>query len=82
VAIAEEDHEIVLAVSDNGQGIAAQYHEQIFNMYFRGSENSKGNGLGLYIVKKATEKLKGRIVFESVFNEGSTFKIILPNGIT
>jgi signal transduction histidine kinase len=49
-------------------------------MYFRVSENSKGNVLGLYIVKKAVEKLKGRIEFESVHHKGSTFQIYLPEG--
>jgi signal transduction histidine kinase len=80
LGIWRKDGEILLEVSDNGQGIDEQYHDQIFNMYFRGSENSKGNGLGLYIVKKAVEKLKGRIEFESVLNEGSSFRFFLPEG--
>ena len=78
--IFRKDGEVVFEVNDNGQGIDEQYHGQIFNMYFRGSENSKGNGLGLYIVKKAVEKLKGRIDFESVSDKGSAFRIFLPEG--
>jgi len=80
LSISKQDEEIVIAVSDNGQGISEEFHSQIFNMYFRGSENSKGNGLGLYIVKKAAEKLGGRISFESVYNQGSTFFVYLPIG--
>jgi signal transduction histidine kinase len=69
--------EIVLEVSDNGQGIEEQYHDRIFDMYFRGTERSKGNGLGLYIVKKAVEKLHGRISFQSTYDVGSVFSVFL-----
>lgn len=65
-------------VQDNGQGIAREYHEQVFEMYFRGNERSKGNGLGLYIVKKAVEKLDGSISISSILKVGSTFTIMLP----
>jgi signal transduction histidine kinase len=78
VKIYKQDSEIIISVIDNGQGIDAQYQDQIFNMYFRGSENSNGNGLGLYIIKKAVEKLNGRISFTSVYNSGSTFSVFFP----
>jgi signal transduction histidine kinase len=70
---------ITLDIQDNGHGINKEYHEQIFEMYFRGSERSKGNGLGLYIVKKAVDKLEGSITVSSVVNVGTTFTIMLPN---
>jgi signal transduction histidine kinase len=47
-------------------------------MYVRGSENSKGNGLGLYIVKKAVEQLKGKIEVQSQMNRGTNFKVTIP----
>ncbi|MBT1689979.1 sensor histidine kinase [Dawidia soli] len=71
--------DIVLEVGDNGQGIHPRYHEGIFDMYFRSNENSKGNGLGLYIVKKAVQKLHGTITFTSVLYEGSVFYAKLPD---
>jgi signal transduction histidine kinase len=74
----EKDRHIVLEVKDNGQGIDPQYHEQIFDMYFRGNERSRGNGLGLYIVKKAVEKLGGSVTVQSAVAEGSTFTVYLP----
>ncbi len=74
----EAEGAVVIEVSDNGQGISEQYHHRIFDMYFRGSERSKGNGLGLFIVKKVVEKLNGRIVFQSKLYHGSTFTMILP----
>ncbi|MEO7990446.1 MAG: tetratricopeptide repeat-containing sensor histidine kinase [Chryseolinea sp.] len=74
----EENDSVVLAIIDNGQGIDQQYQDRIFEMYFRGSEQSKGNGLGLFIVKKSVEKLGGKITFASEYMRGSTFTITLP----
>ncbi len=69
---------LLIRVLDNGIGIEAQYHELIFDMFFRGSEASKGNGLGLYVARKAVEKIGGRIGVESEPNKGTTFMISLP----
>jgi signal transduction histidine kinase/tetratricopeptide (TPR) repeat protein len=79
IHVTESGRYVNLDVQDNGQGIPKQYHEQIFDMYFRASERSKGNGLGLYIVKKAVEKLDGVITVSSIAGAGSTFSIMLPN---
>jgi len=70
----------VIEVLDNGQGIMEEYKSRIFEMYFRANEHSKGNGLGLYIARKAAEKLGGRIYFNSKYGSGSSFTIELPNG--
>ena len=51
---------------------------RIFEMYFRANEKSKGNGLGLYVVKKSVEKLGGTISFVSQVGVGSTFIVLLP----
>jgi signal transduction histidine kinase len=74
----QENDFVVLEVSDNGQGIDPQYQDRIFEMYFRGNEHSKGNGLGLFIVKKSVEKLSGTITLISEYMKGSTFTIKLP----
>jgi signal transduction histidine kinase len=73
------DNELVIVVDDNGQGIDKEYQPRIFEMYFRANQHSKGNGLGLYIVKKASEKLSGRIHFSSKLNDGSSFSVYLPS---
>ncbi len=67
-----------IEVRDNGQGIPAQYHDRVFDMFFRASENSQGSGLGLYIVKETLAKLKGSIRLNSTPGQGSSFFIILP----
>jgi len=71
--------ETVLEVSDNGQGIESTYLNRIFDMYFRANEKSRGNGLGLYIVKKMVDKLSGRIELKSEFGLGTTVWVYLPN---
>jgi signal transduction histidine kinase len=74
----QDGENIVMVIEDNGQGIAQEYRDRVFDMYFRGSERSKGNGLGLYIVKKAVEKLNGTIRLDTNPGTGSVFTIILP----
>lgn len=73
-----QDHTLVVSIADNGQGIDKEYHDRIYDMYFRANVASKGNGLGLYIVKKAVIKLQGIIHFSSILHEGSVFTVKLP----
>lgn len=71
-----EGQRLVVEVEDNGEGIAPDYHDAIFEMYFRGSERSKGNGLGLYIVRKAIEKLSGHVRIISEAGKGALFRVV------
>lgn len=71
-------HSVILAVIDNGEGIDQEYQSRIFEMYYRASHKSKGNGLGLYISKRAVSKLGGTIAFRSTRGNGSRFEIRLP----
>lgn len=74
------DHEkAVIIFSDNGIGIAEEYQDKIFKMFFRANADSKGSGLGLYIVKSAVEKLNGSITVNSKIGEGTAFMIEVPN---
>lgn len=72
------DNQCCIIIEDNGPGIVPNLHQRIFDMYFRGSERSRGNGLGLYIVKKAVEKLSGEIILDSSFTYGTRFVINIP----
>lgn len=74
----ERGQEVVIEVKDNGVGIRPEYINTVFEMYFRANEHSKGNGLGLYIVKKAVQKLNGRIELQSILGEGTTVRMFLP----
>lgn len=77
----EKDGGVMIRVSDNGQGIEPMYVHRVFEMFFRGHEQSKGNGLGLYIVKKAVEKLAGVVQFESTYQVGTQVTIWLPSHV-
>ena len=67
-----------IQVADNGIGIPNQLQSDIFKMFFRGSNASKGSGLGLYLCKNAVELMKGKINVVSSENIGTTMTIELP----
>lgn len=67
-----------IRIRDNGEGIKPELMPKIFDMFFRGTENHYGSGLGLYIAKEAVEKLGGKIEVDSVYGKGSTFIVSLP----
>ncbi len=76
---------IALTIKDNGIGIPEDQQKKIFNKFYRIPEskdqhNVKGFGLGLYIVKKSLQKLKGKLSLESNEGVGSKFTITLPYG--
>jgi len=66
-------------LTDNGIGIAPQYHKKIYEMFFRISSSTDGSGIGLYIVKDAIEMLQGTIAMESQQGIGTAFSIQLKN---
>ena len=70
-----------LQFADNGIGIAGEHLDSIFRMFFRANADSKGSGLGLYIVKGVVEKLGGTIRADSTVGVGTTFTISLPQPI-
>lgn len=74
----QHDKLLTIRVEDNGIGISEEVQTKVFDMFFRGNEISRGSGLGLYILKNATEKLKGKIILQSKENVGTTFIIELP----
>ena len=67
-----------IVVSDNGLGIGEEKQSKIFEMFYRGTETSKGSGLGLYIVKETIEKMNGSIRVESEEGVGTSFTVTIP----
>ncbi len=77
--IASEQKGILyIKIEDNGMGIHPSIQPKIFNMFFRGSESSKGNGLGLYLARKALDVLQGTCDVESELDHYCTFNIKIP----
>ena len=71
----------VFSVTDNGIGIAPEYHDRIFGLFERlhSRDRFPGTGLGLAIVKRIVESSGGRIWIESQVGKGSTFWFTLPS---
>jgi signal transduction histidine kinase len=69
-----------ICVEDNGIGIDAKYHDQIFMPFKRlhGRSEHVGVGMGLSICKKIVERHRGRIAVKSEPGRGSTFIVSLP----
>jgi PAS domain S-box-containing protein len=69
-----------LNVRDNGIGIAAEFHQKIFGMFERLDPENHfgGTGIGLAIVRRAAEKMNGRVGLESTEGQGSLFWVDLP----
>ncbi|UXP31336.1 HAMP domain-containing histidine kinase [Reichenbachiella agarivorans] len=74
-----DEKQMKVEIEDNGIGIEQTYLQKIFDMFYRASPDSKGSGLGLYIVKEAIQKLEGQISVDSTFGMGTKFTIIIPN---
>lgn len=74
------DEKFEIAVKDSGIGIPEEEKKNLFERFFRAknASNIQGTGLGLNIVSKYIEELKGTIRFESELNVGTTFYITLP----
>ncbi|MBK6267405.1 GHKL domain-containing protein [Marivirga sp. S37H4] len=73
-----KENTFYLSIEDNGVGIPEKQLPRIFEMFFRGSEKSIGNGLGLYLVKVAVEKIGGKLKCESEEFEFTRFTIEFP----
>ncbi len=80
--ITERDHDVVIAVRDNGVGIPKSVQSKLFILGEKhstmGTGNEKGTGLGLILCKEFVEQNKGKIWFESVEDQGTTFSFTLP----
>ena len=72
--------EWIISVQDNGMGIEAEYHAQIFGIFKRlHSQQIPGTGIGLAICQQVVERNGGRIWVESAGEgHGSTFRFSLP----
>lgn len=81
IRMASNHHKLEVSITDNGIGIPLEEQSYLFTRFFRAhnAENIQGTGLGLNIVKRYIEILKGTIRFESQENLGSTFSFSLPS---
>jgi signal transduction histidine kinase len=83
LSLAREGNQVVLTVRDTGMGIAAKYHDLIFDRFFRirqkrGGPERKGSGLGLSIVKGLVELHGGSVAVASSLGHGAAFTVRWP----
>jgi PAS domain S-box-containing protein len=87
LVLGKDDKNVLIKVSDTGVGIPSNVQDKMFTKLFRADNarivESEGTGLGLYILKAVVEKGGGKIWFDSVENQGSTFYVSMPlSGMT
>jgi len=76
---ATQDGHTLLAVQDNGLGLAAAQQQKVFGLFRRLHAHVEGTGVGLYMVKRIVENAGGTITVQSEPGVGATFTVSLPN---
>jgi len=69
-------NKLLINITDEGCGIPAETQEKIFTPNF--TTKTSGTGLGLAMCKGIVEKANGRIWFETIEGEGTSFHVLLP----
>lgn len=81
VILKKMDKDVVIAVQDNGIGIAKENIKNLFDKFYRVNtgnvHNVKGFGLGLYYVKSICKAHEWNLAVTSELGKGSTFEIII-----
>ncbi|MBW7892837.1 MAG: HAMP domain-containing histidine kinase, partial [Chitinophagaceae bacterium] len=69
-----------ISIADKGIGICEEDQKQLFSSFFRGRNalNIQGTGLGLHIIKRYADLLKGTIKIKSALGEGTTVTVTIP----
>jgi two-component system sensor histidine kinase ChvG len=78
VTVSVLDGQVILAVSDDGPGIAAEDLSHVFERFFTTRRHDRGTGLGLALVRAIVEGHGGTVKVESRPGHGATFTATLP----
>ncbi len=76
IELSKDKNNIIISVSDKGEGIKEEDLAHIFDPFF--SRKRGGTGLGLSIAQKIAEAHGGDIKVKSVLNKGTTFSFVMP----
>lgn len=78
ILMQKEEDDVMIRIRDEGIGMPKNIQDKIFNLFFRGSARSKGQGLGLYLVQRALHEVQGRISIESKEGKSTLVTIRIP----
>ena len=83
IASCQEHEQIVYTIVDNGIGIPSEEKEEIFLQFKRASNTGgfPGRGIGLCVVKKIMNRIKGKITLSSEEGKGTVVRLFFPIGI-
>ncbi len=76
------DNQFIIEIKDNGVGIANEDLKYLFTPFYKGKKNigiKAGTGLGLQLVKRFVEAMKGTISIESEINKGTNVILVFPS---
>lgn len=82
ISLTRSGGRVRIAVRDSGPGIPRNERERIFDRFYQTDESISGNGIGLAIVKRLTELLKGEVTVQSDGATYSEFVVSLPDDIS
>ena len=74
----QRPNSVLVSVTDTGNGIAAEFHQEIFEEFVRVDPSSSGMGLGLAITKRLIQAHRGKVWVDSELGRGSSFSFLLP----
>jgi signal transduction histidine kinase len=77
-AARQKPNSVMISVADTGSGIAAEFHQEIFEEFVRVDPSSAGMGLGLAITKRLIQAHRGKVWVDSEVGRGSSFSFLLP----
>lgn len=82
INLSVDSDNIVFTIKDTGIGVPAAEQDELFTKFYRASNAKKqrpdGTGVGLYLAKKIINAHKGKVIFESAQDKGSTFGFSIP----
>ncbi len=80
ITVKDQGDKVEFAITDDGPGIAPEYHQRIFGVFqtLNSRDTIESTGIGLSIVKKLINQQRGTITVQSAEGEGSTFIFTWP----
>ena len=79
ISVSTAKGNIVISMSDNGEGMTDEVKQRLFENFFTTKPVGQGTGLGMSIIRDIVEnKHGGKITFDSLEGEGTTFTFTIP----